>query len=315
MKIVVLDAASLGEDLSLSPLAALGELVVYPHTAPEELVARVAEADVLVQNKVRITRQAIAAAPHLRLICEAATGYDNIDVEAAREYGVAVARVPGYSTPAVVQVTLAMVLSLATHLPAYDWHVQSGAYVAEGRPNCLIPVYHELAGATWGVVGYGDIGRGVADVARALGCHVIYHRRQEDASPAQVSLAELCQRADIITLHVPLTEQTRHMIGEEQLRQMKPGAILVNVARGAVVDEEAVARAVCEGRLGAFGCDVYSSEPFAPGHPYTALYGRENVCLTPHMAWGSYEARVRCLATIVSNMQAYFRGERQNRVD
>ncbi len=314
MKIVVLDASTLGDDLSLAPLAALGELVVYNTTTPEELPARIADCDVAVQNKVRITAEALASAKNLRIISEAATGYDNIDLDAAAARGIAVCNVPGYSTPSVVQLTLSMVLSLATHLPAYAAYVADGSYSRGNAANRLVPVYHELAGKTWGVVGYGGIGRGVADVARALGCDVIYTRNAPDGDPACVSLDELCRRANIITLHTPLTPKTRGMIGKRELSLMKPDTILVNVARGAVTDEAAIARAVLDGRLLGFGCDVYSTEPFREGHPFSALLGHPCVCLTPHMAWGSYEARSRCLATMVENIKAYYRGERKNRV-
>ncbi len=314
MKIVVLDASTLGEDLSLAPLAALGELVVYQTTSPEELPARIADCDVTVQNKVKLTREALASAKHLRVISEAATGYDNIDLDAARAYGIAVCNVPGYSTPSVVQLTLSMVLSLATHLPDYAEYVASGSYSRGASANRLVPVYHELAGKTWGIVGYGGIGRGVADVARAIGCDVIYTRNTPDGDPDCVSLDELCRRADIITLHTPLTEKTRGMIGARELALMKNDAILVNVARGAVTDEAAVAQAVLEGRLLGFGCDVYSTEPFRADHPFSALLGHPRVCLTPHMAWGSYEARSRCLATMVANIEAFYRGEKKNRI-
>lgn len=314
MKIVVLDAYSLGEDLSLSPLAALGELTVYHNTSPEELSERIADADVTVQNKVRLTREALASAKHLRLICEAATGYDNIDLDAARELGIAVCNVPGYSTPSVVQLTLSLVLSLATHLPEYTAHVADGSYSRGDAANRLVPVYHELCGKTWGIIGYGGIGRGVADVARALGCDVIYTRSTPDGDPACVTPDELYRRADVITVHTPLTPETRGMIDTRALSLMKDGVILVNVARGAVTDEVAIAEAVTSGKLGGFGCDVYSTEPFREDHPFFSLLGHPRVALTPHMAWGSFEARTRCLATMVSNTKAFLRGERQNRV-
>lgn len=315
MKIVILDAGTLGEDVSLSPFRALGDVTAYPTSAPADVAARIAPCDVVVQNKVKITAEAIAAAPHLRLICEAATGYDNIDLTAARARGVAVTNVPGYSTPSVVQVTVATVLSLATHLPAYTEHVRSGAYTAGGAANCLTPVYHELAGLTWGIVGYGNIGRGVGAVAQALGCRVLWTRAHPTDDAACVPLAELCRRADIITLHTPLSDATRGLIGAREIALMKPGVILVNEARGAVTDEAAVADALTAGRLGAFGADVYSAEPFGKDHPFYAIRQRENVCLTPHMAWGSFEARTRCVATMAENIAAFFRGERKNRVD
>lgn len=313
MKIVVLDAATLGQDISLAPLAELGELTVYDNTSPHELAARLADCDVVVQNKVRLDEAAFAAAGHLALVAELATGYDNIDLAAARRHGVAVCNVPGYSTPSVVQVTLAMALSLATHLPAYRAHVASGAYSAGGIANKLTPVYHELAGKTWGVVGYGAIGRAVGEVARALGCRLLVCRQTETKDT--VTLDALCREADIISLHTPLTAATRGLIDRRHLALMKPGVILLNTARGAVTDEAAVAEALQEGRLGGLGVDVYSSEPFSPSHPFYAIRDDARVCLTPHMAWGSFEARTRCLATVAENIRAFLEGKKQNRVD
>ena len=315
MNIILLDAGTLGDDLSFDVLSSLGTLRVYATTSPDELSERVRDADVLILNKIKITRQVLAFAPRLRLICITATGYDNIDVAAARERGVAVCNIPGYSTPSVVQVTLAMALSLSTHLPAFADHVSSGAYAVGGVANCLVPVYHELAGKTWGIVGYGNIGRGVADVARALGCQVLVYRRHANGSSEECDIDTLCRESDVISLHCPLTDETRRLIDDRRIGLMKRGVMLLNAARGAVTDEEAVSRAVLSGQIGAFGCDVYSTEPFGKEHPFSALLGLPNVCLTPHMAWGSYEARVRCIETIASNIRAFLAGERQNRVD
>ena len=315
MKIVVLDAATLGADISLTPLSALGELTVYQGTKPEELAARIADCDVTVQNKVRLDRDAFAAAKNLKIVAELATGYDNIDLAAAREHGVAVCNVPGYSTPSVVQLTMAMALSLATHLPAYRAHVASGAYSAEGVANKLTPVYHELAGKTWGVVGYGDIGRRVGEVARALGCRLLVCRKTPSAEEYCVDIDTLCRESDIISLHTPLSDSTRGLINRERLAMMKDGVILINVARGAVTDESAVADALLSGKLGGLGVDVYSREPFSEDHPFYALKDEPRVCLTPHMAWGSFEARTRCLATVAENIRAFYAGEHRNRVD
>lgn len=314
MKIVFLDAETVGHDISLDPLRAFGEVIPYPTTRPEEVAERIRDCDIVVQNKVKITDAVLDAAPNLRLVCEVATGYDNVDVEAARARGVAVCNVPGYSTPSVVQMTVATVLSLASHLPTYAAYVASGDYTASGKATLLAPVYHELAGMTWGVVGYGDIGRGVAAVARALGCEVIATKRTPTDEVTCVPLDELCRRADIITLHTPLTEETRGMIDRRRIGLMKPQVILVNVARGAVTDEAALADALREGRIGALGCDVFSAEPMPKEHPFYPLREYPNICLTPHMAWGSFEARTRCLATIAENIRVFLAGGRQNRI-
>ena len=315
MKITVLDAGSLGDDLSLAPLSAFGEVAAHRATAQEELYARVADCDILIQNKVKITTDVLSHAKNLRLICEAATGFDNIDLAAARARGIAVCNVPGYSAPSVAQVTVAMALSLATHLPAFCRHVASGAYSEGKDANYLVPVYHELAGKTWGVVGYGSIGQQVARVAEALGCRVLVCRRHPNGAANCVDIDTLCREADIISLHTPLTDETRGMIDKRRLSLMRDGVILINVARGAVTDEEAVAQAVESGKIGGLGVDVYSTEPFGKSHPFYRIKDSEQVYFTPHMSWGAYESRVRCLSVICENIAAFLRGERKNRVD
>ena len=315
MKITVLDAATLGSDLDLSHLGALGELTVYDNTAPQELATRIADTDVIVINKVRITRAVLEGSTRLRMIAECATGFDNIDLAACREKGIAVANVVGYSTDSVAQVTVAMALSLFTNLPAFSACVADGSYTAEGVANRLTPVYHELAGKTWGIVGYGHIGAKVAAVAKALGCRVIAFARSQKKGVENVSLAELCRRADVISVHLPLTSDTRGIIDEKMISLMKKEAVFINVARGAVTDEAALANAVKGGNLGGLGIDVYAVEPFSTEHPFYAIRQLPNVCFTPHMAWGAKEARERCLAEVRENIAAYLRGERRSRVD
>ena len=312
-KIVVLDAGTLGDDLSLSPLEAVGEVTVYRVSPPDTVRERITGADAVILNKVRIGEDQLPAEGAPGIICVAATGFDNIDLGACRRHGVAVANVRGYSSESVAQVTVGLVLSLITHLPAYCRATAEGAYTAGGNANILIPTYHEIAGLTWGIVGAGKIGSRVADVARALGCRVLTNRRHPDG--VSVDLETLLRESDIVTVHTPLTPETRGLIGEAEITMMKDGVILVNMARGAVTDEAAVAAAVEAGKIGALGCDVYSVEPFPESHPYYAIRGRENVLLTPHMSWGAYEARERCLREMILNMQAFFEGEIRNRVD
>ena len=313
-RIVVLDAGTLGDDLSLAPLEAEGEVVVYRTSPSETVKERIAGADAVILNKVKIGEDQLPdreAAP--KIICIAATGYDNIDLAACRKRGVAVANVKGYSSDSVAQVTVGLVLNLVCRLPAYCRATADGSYTNGGNANLLTPVYHEVAGMTWGVVGAGKIGSRVADVARAFGCRVLTNRRTPDG--VSVDLATLFRESDIVTVHTPLTPETRGLIGERELAMMKDGAILVNMARGAVTDEAAVAAAVVSGKLGGLGCDVYSTEPFPATHPYYAIRDRENVLLTPHMSWGAYEARARCLNEMILNMRACFAGEMRNRVD
>lgn len=313
MKVAILDAATLGNDVDLSPIRSLGETAEYSTTTPDEIHGRILDADAVVVNKIKLNASNLPGTA-VKLICVAATGYDNIDTEYCREHGIALCNVPGYSTDNVAQLTLAMALSLVTHLPEYNEFVSSGAYSASGVANKLTPIYHEISSLTWGVVGGGGIGGKVAQVAEAMGCRVLMCRRKPDDRYEQVSIDELCKRSDIISLHVPLNDSTRGMISMERIAQMKPGAILINVARGAVTDEEALTEAVEQGRLGGLGVDVYSVEPFPKNHPFTRILGRKNVCFTPHMAWGSSEARNRCVRVIAENMQAFFSGEKQNRI-
>ena len=316
-KIVVLDAGTLGDDLSLLPLEAEGEVTVYRTSPPETVRERITGADAVILNKVKIGEAQLpemgAPCGSPAIICVAATGFDNIDLEACRRHGVAVANVRGYSSESVAQVTVGLVLSLITHLPVYCKATADGSYTRGGNANMLVPAYHEISGMTWGVVGAGKIGSRVADVARALGCRVLTNRRTPDG--VSVDLATLLRESDIVTIHTPLTPETRGLIGEAELAMMKDGVILVNMARGAVTDEAAVAEAVKSGKIGALGCDVYSVEPFPESHPYYAIRDRENVLLTPHMSWGAYEARARCLSEMILNMEAFFAGEERNRVD
>lgn len=314
MKIVALDAATLGADIDLTSIRALGDLAVYLNTAEDEIAARVAEADVVLVNKLKMSEKTLNGAKNLKLICETATGYDNIDTAYCAAQGIAVCNVPAYSTDSVAQVTLAMALALTTHLFAYRDHVNSGAYTKEGVANCLAPIYHEISSLTWGVVGGGHIGRRVAEVARAMGCRVLMCRKSEETVFENADIDTLCREADIISLHVPLTPETRGMIDKKRIDAMKKGAVVINVARGAVADEAALAEAIEAGRLGGLGIDVFGREPFTKEHPFTRIMHRENVCLTPHMAWGAAEARARCIDVCAENMKAFFAGERENRV-
>lgn len=315
LTVVVLDASTLGEDLDLSPLQVLGEVKIYQTSTPEQIAVRIAEADILMQNKAKLTADLLAKAKKLKVICEAATGFDNIDVAYCREHGIAVTNVPGYSTQCVAQITFTLALSLITHLPQYTQFVQSGEYTASGVANRLSPAFCELYGKTWGIVGYGNIGKQVGKIAQAFGCNVIVCKRTPEEGVRCVDIDTLCRESDIISLHTPLNDGTRGLIGKAQLDMMKKNAILVNVARGAVTDEEAVAQALLSGKLAGFGCDVYSTEPFPKGHPIDRIKDLPNVCLTPHIAWGGYETRVRLLDEMIKNAQAFFRGEKRNRVD
>ncbi len=313
MNITIFDADTIGSDLDLSPLTGLGDCEIYPSSTPEEVPLRIQKTQVAIINKTKMTRQVLDAAPELKLICVSATGFDNIDLAACREKGIAACNVPGYSTQSVTMVTVAMVLELMTHLNSFTNFVKSGEYTAAGLPNRLTPAFHDLCGKTWGIVGWGNIGKKVAEVARAFGCRVIYHRNRADERSCDMDT--LCRESDIITLHCPLNQGTKSLVDARRLGLMKKTAILVNVARGAVCDEAAVAQAVLAGEIGAFGCDVYSAEPFGPQHPYRQIQDLENVCLTPHMAWASFEARTKVVEEMAGNIRSFLAGQKRNRVD
>ena len=315
MKIVILDRLSLGADTPFDCLYPLGEVVVYDSTAEEEICERCDGADVAIINKIKFKESVLSRCKTLRLICVFATGFDNVDLEAARHHGIAVCNVPGYSTDSVAQFTVATVLSLISHLREYNEFVISGEYTASGVPNRLVPVYHELAGKTWGIIGLGNIGMRVMAVAEAFGAKVIYSRHTQCDDKRFVDIDTLCRESDIISIHCPLNNESRELINNERIAQMKPSVILVNEARGAVIDEEAVARAVEEGRIGAFGSDVFSVEPFGEKHPFYRIMKHKNVLLTPHAAWGSYESRLRCINIIRENIDSFLTGKTLNRVD
>ena len=314
MKIAFLDAATIGSDIDLSLYEKFGELTVYGTTSQDEFVDHVADSDVIIINKLKVGRQNLPACKSVKLVCITATGYDNIDTEYCKENGIAVCNVVGYSTQNVAQLTVAMVLSLYCRLTEYNRSVADGTYTRGGVANILTPVYHEIYGKTWGIVGYGNIGKQVGVVAKALGCKVLVYKRTPIEGEECVDIDTLCKESDIITVHTPLNDGTRGLISRERIAIMKNDAILVNVARGAVCDEAAIADAILEGRLGGVGIDVYSKEPFGEDHPCAKIAGRDNVVLTPHMAWGSYEARARCCEEIALNIESFIKGEKRNRI-
>ena len=314
MKIVVLDAITLGEDLDISKALQYGEMTVYDNTNPEDVAYRINEADVIFVNKVRLNEENLKDAKNLKLICEAATGYDNIDTAYCKRANIAVCNVPGYSVHSVAQVTVSMVLYLANHLPRYTGYTKSGEYSSGKGANILKPVFSELYGKTWGIVGYGAIGKKVAEVARAFGCNILAYKRTPVDDVKCCDIDYLMENSDIISVHIPLSDETRGLISQERIAKMKKSAILVNTARGLVTDEKALCTAVKEGKIAGFGTDVYSSEPFPEDSPFYEIKDLDNVCLTPHMAWGAKEARERCFNEMLINMQAFFNGEERNRV-
>ncbi len=315
MKIVFLDAATIGDDLTFTSFEELGEVLVYSTTSEQEFEARANCADVIVVNKLKLNAANLPKAKKLKLICLAATGFDNVDLDYCRKAGIGVCNVVGYSTQSVAQLTLAMALSLYTHLGEYTDFVRSGQYTQKGLANCLTPVYHEISGKTWGIVGYGNIGQQVARVAEALGCRVLVFKRTPVESAECVDFDTICQKSDILSLHVPLNEKTRNLLDDAHIAMLKKDAVVINVARGAVADEAALADAILQGKIGGLGVDVYSKEPFDAAHPFFQIKHLPNVILTPHMAWGGYETRVRLLGEIKENIISFCAGKSRCCVD
>lgn len=314
MKIAVLDASTLGDDLDLSVLTAAGDVSVFDSTSSAEIADHVSDSEVVIINKVKLGEYELQQCPNLKLVCVAATGYDNVDISFCREKGIAVCNVVGYSTSSVAQLAVSMVLYLANHLEEYTSKVRSGEYSHGGVANILKPVYHELDGKVWGIAGYGNIGRKVGKIAEALGCRVLVFKRDPVDDAECVDLETLCKKSDILTVHLPLSDTTRGIFSSDLISQLKEDCIFVNVARGAVTDESALADAVRNGKIAGLGVDVYSREPFSEDHPFWQIKDRKNVCLTPHMAWGAYEARKRCIEEIIKNIESFRRGDRRNRI-
>ncbi len=315
MKIVFLDAATIGDDLTYESFEELGEVVVYPTTNEAEFESHAQDADVLIINKLKLNETNLPKSPKVKLICLAATGFDNVDLEYCRKKGIGVCNVVGYSTQSVAQLTLSMALSLYTNLGQFTDFVRSGEYTKNGLANRLTPVYHEIAGKTWGIVGYGNIGKQVARVAEAMGCRILVYKRTPVEDAECVNFDTVCQKSDILSLHVPLNNETRNLLDAEHIAMLKKDAVVINVARGAVTDEAALADAILAERIGGIGVDVYSKEPFDADHPFNKIKHLPNVLLTPHMAWGGYETRVRLLGEIKENIISFYNGKNRCRVD
>ncbi len=314
MKISILDIATLGDDLNFDSINQFGDITVYDITKQEDVIERIAEAEVLVLNKVKLNKENLPYAKNLKLICITATGFDNVDIEYCRTHNIAVCNVAGYSTDSVVQLTIAMAFSLATNLTSFDNYVKSGEYSESAIFNCVKPVFHEISGMTWGVIGLGNIGTKVANIAKAMGCRVLAYKRTPVDEYECVDIDTLCEQSDIITIHTPLNDETYHLINKERLLKMKKSVILINVARGAVVDESAVSEAVLNGDIGGLGIDVYSVEPLQNDSPYQKILDKNNVMFTPHMAWGAIDARQRCIDEIAKNIESFINNGKRSRI-
>ena len=318
MKLVVLERNSVGTDVDVSCYEKFGEVTYYPNTVAENTAERVRDADIIIANKAPMNEDTLKDAPNVKLICLFATGFDSVDLAYCKSRGIKVANVVNYSTAAVVQHTLLLALALEEKLIHYDNYVKSGEYGAQDRFSNFDRVFGELEGKTWGIVGMGNIGRRVAQVVQTLGCKVIFYSASGKSSCTEyerVELDELLTQSDILSLHCPLSDRTRGLINKEAFSKMKKSAILVNVARGPVVDTQALYEALTEGRIAAAGLDVLEKEPISKDNPLGKIKDSTKLIITPHMAWASVEARTRLVDEVMKNIQAFLDGEERNVVN
>jgi glycerate dehydrogenase len=311
MKIVFLDEDTvvLNGDVDMSGVQSLGEYAAYELGPDDDPLPLCDDAEIIIVNKVKLTRKRIEILPKLKLICEAATGYDNIDIEAARERGIHVANVAGYAKTAVVQHVFAMILSFATRIHSYHRDVLAGEWQKSKTFDLLKYRTFELVGRTLGIIGFGSIGQGIAKVAEAFGMKVMVHDVVDIGSTGYDNhrLEEVLNQSDVVSVMCPLTEQTRNLIDAQALRKMKPSAILINTARGGIVNEQDLADALNSGVLAAAGVDTLSKEPPRDGNP---LLGKvKNLIITPHSAWSTRDARQRLMDIVVKKIEQYRAGD------
>ena len=305
-KIVFLDEYSIaGRDMS--KIAAMGEYVAYDNTPKEEVVERLRGAEIAISNKVMISGEAMRQLPDLKLICVAATGMNNVDLVTAKELGIEVKNAVGYSTTSVAETTLASALALARHIAYFNDYFHDGRYAAADRAFCFDRMTYEIRGKRWGIIGLGNIGREVARLAKAFGCEVAYYStsgvRREEEIPS-MELDELLKWSDIVSVHSPLNERTRGLVGRQQLQMMKPSAIIINVARGGIIDEAALAEALDSGWVSAAALDVFSVEPLKES-PLFHIRDKYRLLASPHNAWAAAEAIDRLLECVAENIREY----------
>ncbi len=318
MNIVILERNSVGTDIDVSCYEKLGDVKLYANTVEHQVAERVADADIVIGNKAPMNENTLRDAKRLKLICLFSTGYDCVDLEYCKSRGIKVANVVDYCTDAVSQHTFAMLFYLLEHLRHYDDYVKSGEYGAQDRFSNFDLPFVELAGKTWGIVGMGHIGRRVAGIAQAFGCKVIFYSASGKSSCTEyerVELDELLARSDILSLHCPLSERTKGLIDKAALQKMKRTAILLNVARGAVIDNADLYWALQNREIAAAGLDVLEKEPIASDNLLGRIKDSDRLLITPHLAWASIEARTRIVAEVLENIKAWLQGTDRNIVN
>lgn len=319
MKIVALERNSAGTDIPMDCFRDFGEVIYHRNTVTvDEVKERVKDADIIIANKSPLNEETLKDAPAVKLICELATGYDNVDLAYCKSRGITVCNVRDYCTSMVAQHTLTLALALSQKLAHYDDYVKSGAYSAQDRFSNFDVPFYELEGKTWGIVGMGNIGKKVAQIATAFGCKVIFHSvtgKSTCTDYPQVDKDTLLAECDFLSLHCPLSDLSRGFIDAAALKKMKNTAILVNVARGPVVNNADLAEALKAGEIAAAGLDVIEGEPLQLTNPLSDLKDSNQLIITPHLAWASVEARTRCVEGVYENIKAFLRGEPVNVVN
>ncbi|MDE7284940.1 MAG: D-2-hydroxyacid dehydrogenase [Lachnospiraceae bacterium] len=318
MKLAVLERNSAGTDIDISALEKFGEVTYYPNTSADNTAERVRDVDIVIANKAPLNESTLKDAPNVKLICLFATGYDNVDLEYCKSRGIKVANVVNYCSSAVAQHTLLLALALSEKLAHYDDYVKSGAYSAQSFFSNFDRAFNELEGKTWGIVGMGNIGHRVASIAQAFGCRIIFYSASGKSTCTEYERVEfdtLLKESDIISLHCPLSDRTRNLINKNAFEKMKKSAILINVARGPVVNTQDLYQALTEETIAAAGLDVLEKEPMEQSNPLSQIKDSTKLIITPHMSWASIESRTRLIEEVVKNIEAFLNGEYRNVVN
>ncbi|MGL4344365.1 MAG: D-2-hydroxyacid dehydrogenase [Cellulosilyticaceae bacterium] len=317
MRICVLDAKTLGSDIDLSPLKALGEVEIYPLTSANQVVERIRGIDVIVTNKVVLGEAELSEAKTVKLIALTATGYNNVDLEYAKANQIGVANVAGYSTQSVAQHTFAMLFQILEQLSFYDEYVKSHAYEGNDTFAYIEKPFYEVCGKRWGIIGMGAIGQAVAKLAEAFGAEVVYYStsgQNNSVGYQRLELEELLKSSDIVSIHAPLNEKTDNLIGYAQICQMKTSAVLLNLGRGKIVNEKDLAKALNEERIRGAALDVLEKEPIDANNPLYTVVDSSKWLVTPHIGWASVEARTLLIQEVAQNIRGFAAGEIRNRV-
>lgn len=315
MKLVILERDSAGTDIDVSCFGQFGTVTCYANTTAAQAAERIKDADIIISNKAPMNQSTLADAPNVKLICLLATGYDCVDLTYCKSRGIKVANVVNYCTPAVAQHTLLLALMLSGKTAFYDQYVKSGAYSAQERFSNFDRTFHDLEGMTWGIIGMGTIGRKVASLADAFGCKVQFYSASGSSTCTdypRVGLDTLLCTSDIVSLHCPLTDRTRSLIDKHAFEKMKRTAILINVARGPVVNTQDLYEALTTGKIMAAGLDVLEKEPMTHNNPLSQIQDSTKLIITPHMSWASVESRTRLIAEVAKNIQAFLDGVDRN---